>query len=179
MTSSKSSERGSAHVILIIALVAALIGVLGWVAWQNFMPKDKTVTSTAQSNTKNESATKTLDVTEWGAQLPLSKDIEDLTYKYEASGNTSTITFKSPRLPNCDYGSTGYIVRGSEGTVYYSAPDGTDVSFNKSDHKAGNYYYVYMSPQAPCSSESDTAGMDLESSIVQALKEATAAITAS
>lgn len=46
------SQNGSAHVVIIVVLVLALMGALGWVFWQNFSKDKDRVGSTSQSEKK-------------------------------------------------------------------------------------------------------------------------------
>lgn len=52
MANKSLSQKGSAHIVIIIILVVALLGVLGFVFWQNFIDK-KPVTKNDESS-KNE-----------------------------------------------------------------------------------------------------------------------------
>ena len=95
-------NRGSAHAVIIIVLVVALLGTLGFVFWQNFIKKDdtaKTTDTTKQTNdnktaesTTKKAETKTdtpaqpsdvkyLVVKEWGVKFPY-KGKDTLTYEY-------------------------------------------------------------------------------------------------
>lgn len=47
----KTSQKGSAHVIIVVILVVALLGALGFVFWQNFIQKDTETKPVTQSNT--------------------------------------------------------------------------------------------------------------------------------
>ena len=50
-----SSQKGDAHVVIIISLVVALVAIIGFVFWQNFMQKKDTI-----SNKSSTSASSTL-----------------------------------------------------------------------------------------------------------------------
>lgn len=56
----KVSQKGSSHIVIIVILVVALLGALGFVFWQNFINKDPIVkeaeTSKTQAQTKDEYA---------------------------------------------------------------------------------------------------------------------------
>ena len=96
MSSHHTHEKGSAHVIIISILVAALLGALGFIFWQNFIKKAD-VSSNASSNqttaptasTTTVSSTKYLVVTEWGAKFPYvtSVDINNDELGYSINGN--------------------------------------------------------------------------------------------
>ena len=49
----KKYQTGSAHVVIIAILVIAILGLLGFVFWQNFIEKKNTITPTTTSTTKD------------------------------------------------------------------------------------------------------------------------------
>jgi len=53
MIKNPQTQQGSAHVVIIVILVVALIGALGFVFWQNFIKKDE-VTQSTQSQTSTQ-----------------------------------------------------------------------------------------------------------------------------
>lgn len=57
MISKTSSQKGSAHIVIIVILVIALLGALGFVFWQNFIDKPtvKNDESSRTEDTKNQS----------------------------------------------------------------------------------------------------------------------------
>lgn len=54
MISKTHSQKGSSHVITIVALVVALIGALGFVFWQNFIHKEPVAKEVEIVKTKNQ-----------------------------------------------------------------------------------------------------------------------------
>ncbi len=107
-------NRGSAHAVIIIVLVVALLGTLGFVFWQNFIKKDdtaKTTDTTKQTNdnktaesTTKKAETKTatpaqpsdvkyLVVKEWGVKFPY-KGKDTLTYTYSGGNGIRVISKK-------------------------------------------------------------------------------------
>jgi type II secretory pathway pseudopilin PulG len=60
MIKNSSKQTGSAHVVIIVILVIALLGTLGFVFWQNFINKDS---ATQDSTTNTQSAEDGLDST--------------------------------------------------------------------------------------------------------------------
>lgn len=52
-------QKGNAHVVIIIILVIALIGSLGFVFWQNVMQKDTETKPDTQSNTQKDTSNQT------------------------------------------------------------------------------------------------------------------------
>lgn len=77
----KQRQSGSAHAVLIIILVIAVVGLLGFVFWQNFLqPKNEPV-STTNSTTKTESSSKEDVYATW---LSYTSDRAGFTVKYPA-----------------------------------------------------------------------------------------------
>ena len=60
------NQTGSAHVVIIIILIAAVLGLLGFVFWQNFAkPKDNAASSAATSTTAKTTAPTTDPYATW------------------------------------------------------------------------------------------------------------------
>lgn len=61
-------QTGSAHAVIIIVLVVALLGALGWIFWQNFVSKDDATENTNETTVigtdKTEAITKTYSNTD-------------------------------------------------------------------------------------------------------------------
>lgn len=80
-----TTSRGSAHAVIIIVLVIALVGVLGFVFWQNFIQKSESTSETQKQQTTsnvNESQSKqekTLVLSRWGVEIPLTDETARLT----------------------------------------------------------------------------------------------------
>ncbi len=70
------SQTGSAHIVIVIILVVALLGALGFILWQNII-NPKSATETVQTST----TTETEEVSEEDAVVP---DTIDLTLNKEA-----------------------------------------------------------------------------------------------
>lgn len=78
MIKNSSKETGSAHVVIIVILIVAIIGALGFVVWKNFLDTpDSSNTSKSVVTPKNEETSKE----------------DTLTYRSEAIG----IEFKYPK----------------------------------------------------------------------------------
>lgn len=54
MIKTSSKQTGSAHVVIIVILVVALLGTLGFVFWQNFIARDGKTEQAAQTSTQKE-----------------------------------------------------------------------------------------------------------------------------
>ncbi|MEI6228895.1 MAG: hypothetical protein WCP11_02660 [Candidatus Saccharibacteria bacterium] len=77
----KQSQSGSAHLVVIIVLVAALLGALGFVFYQNFMvAKTETPAPVVVDDGR-----KTLSIAEWGVKGKYTSR-ETLTYAINQSG---------------------------------------------------------------------------------------------
>ena len=73
MVKNYSQQKGSAHIVIIVLLVVALLGALGFVFWQSFM-KEKDVNTTETSNSVDTSKDETKPKT------------DGLTYRNESIG---------------------------------------------------------------------------------------------
>jgi hypothetical protein len=79
---SRKTETGSAHIVIIIILVVALLGTLGFVFWQNFL---KPKTDTAQTITTSTSTTKTVVAADpYAGWLSYSSDRAAFSVQYPA-----------------------------------------------------------------------------------------------
>lgn len=58
MIKNSSKQTGSAHVIIVVILILALVGTLGFIFWQNFIHKEAATTQKNTSNTSQEVNTK-------------------------------------------------------------------------------------------------------------------------
>ncbi len=70
----KQSQKGSSHLILIIVLMVALLGALGYIFWQNFMQSKTNTSVTTSNNTSSDAVTKTtvtneLDMPDLGIKI--------------------------------------------------------------------------------------------------------------
>src|SRR5687768_8592152 len=73
------NQKGSAHIVIIVILVIALLGVLGFVFWQNFMKSDTTkdaskVTDTQKSENKPNAETLVYHSDSIGIEFKYPKD---------------------------------------------------------------------------------------------------------
>lgn len=150
MKTSKS-QSGSAHLIIIIILVVALLGALGFVFWQNFVNKTDVVSGNTSSN-------KTITIKEWGVKGTYSGDT---IYNYTFS-EFGSLSLTSSLLSTDCADSVGYITRAtanedaifgstSTGFTAKEAYDGGKDSWGSAH--VGDYYYFLVSPQAGCGPE--------------------------
>ena len=94
------TQRGSAHVVTIIILVAALVGALGWIFWQNFI--DDSTASTQQTSQSSSEQKPTKDEKLESYTI----DNEGLTFDYNAE---QSVVKSTPGQRNEDAGI--YVVR--------------------------------------------------------------------
>ena len=166
-------QTGSAHVVIIIGLVVALICALGIAFYQNFVMKNQAATTGTQSHvaTKNEAAkgddsvpatekqkdeTKYLEIKEWSVKFPLTFN-EVLSYDISSS-TSANIAVKSltdaDSSAQCRASSGGVIVRGTANEHFSQGGAGDPSMFptfaqlyqQKAEGigKAGDYYYAYI-----------------------------------
>lgn len=158
---SRHSQAGSAHLVIIIVLAVALIGVLGFVFWQNFVNKPAPKTADTTQTTQTTSSKNTVAVSEWGVKGTTTEDTTGLTYKIasntETDGNGKQYT----------YDSLTFITKGLEdacqkyaGTVLrYSDPnapailsgDGPPETVAQAGFTSVNgHYFNFLHPQSAC-----------------------------
>lgn len=103
----KQSQSGSGHLIIVILIIVALIGAMGFVYWRNFMQvpasdisKDDTIKTTSDADT-----VKTLTISEWGIT---GKYFGKYTLTYTTPDPGNFITFSTKGYPkNCDIRMSG------------------------------------------------------------------------
>ena len=117
-----NKQRGDASAVLIIVLVVALLGALGFVAWQNFGQKDEVVTTTDTSTAEEQvvEPSNTLALTEWGVEIPLDKAEFELTATYE-----DQYYYLTAPVEGCDVaqGNAGALTRYGKETDQITATD--------------------------------------------------------
>src|SRR5687768_9094971 len=93
MIKNSSRQNGSMHVVIIVILIVALLGALGFVFWQNFTQKSEEKTAN-QSTTKNESKPKEddglLKLADWGIEFTIPDGLKTTTVKYSKSATKDT-----------------------------------------------------------------------------------------
>ena len=156
------SQKGSAHVIVIVILVIALLSTLGFVFWQNFMNKDTTRTNNTtakievkQKDAASEDAQKSdqLILNDWGVKFTISPSLlTSTTVKYRAIG-IDTYAFTTSRIEDLGgecakppFGDTVTLTRFAEKPI--AVPDGELLN----EIPINNYYYVLSGPISSCSS---------------------------
>lgn len=131
-------ERGEANAVIVVCLVVALIGALGWIFWQNFIAKDFNQNSTEQAiaradkdadktkdldakiaqrdEVKDESAAdpseggKYLVITQWGVRMPLTSATAGAYYEF-SDAKTLTLSTKplAKMSANCGVNGTAPV----------------------------------------------------------------------
>lgn len=102
----KKTQSGSTHIIIIIVLVVALLGVLGFVFWQNFLNNPTTKTATQAVNKDTTSISQ-----------PAVDDIE-LTETATASYGETTMSLQYPK--SWKLGSDSNTLTSADGKVVLS-----------------------------------------------------------
>jgi len=167
------NQSGFAHLMVVTTVLAlAVIGLLGFVFWQNFIqPKTdsaKSGSSTVDDKSKTTPSTNTPAVTtdankdylvldDWGVKFKLPTNLGNNQIKYYQKTNTYSgdryYEFSTSRVEalggaclstDPSYTSLGALSRmTSPSTATASAPELAS--------KIGDYYYYYSHPQAGCS----------------------------
>ncbi len=100
MINKNLSQKGSAHVVIVVILVVALLGVLGFVFWQNFINKssstdiDSTQNQPKTSNTNNKPET----------PKPFSLLDGEVKFKNDETWKTTTGGYYSQASGKCGQG---------------------------------------------------------------------------
>ena len=163
----KNLNQGSAHVVVIICLVTALLCALGIVFYQNFVLKQQSEqkTQVSVSSTKKTAPTasttdkKTLEIPGWGVKVALPTDGTQITY-YKKSGRLGEYYDFSTKAVEAIGGECATGFSGDGGTP---ARMGTLLRMKTKDTTGASapiplnggapidgYYYYYSSPQSTC-----------------------------
>jgi hypothetical protein len=115
MFKDSSSQTGSAHVIIIVVLVVALIGALGFVFWQNFIQNDVNTSDneTQSKKTNNDQAFDTSVHTISPIMMQSETDISKLPDYTPSSFRTYISTLLKQNKPpgaDCDTAAPAYVV---------------------------------------------------------------------
>jgi len=174
----KKTQVGSAHLIVVLVLVLALIGSLGFIFWQNFMQQktndDKAVVVTPEVS-KTDDATPAvpsndgyLVLEDWGVKYKLPSDLGNNTIKYYKVSDNPSVTdgyyFSTSRVEGLGAGClpTDQYYGALAMTTRSTMDNNNDVSGPSAKTKIGDYYYFYWHPQAACTSGSDRSIIDIE-----------------
>jgi len=136
MIRSFQKQRGFAHAVLIICLVTALIGALGFIFWQNFINKEPVVKDEPVVVTKKEEPqAKLFSVKDYGVQFTIPATLSDTTIKYEPRqiGEASFLAFTTQRV--IDLG----------GDCAKAYPFGDIITLSRDDQATSDQYQVYTS----------------------------------
>lgn len=175
----QKSQQGSAHIIVIVILVIALLGTLGFVFWQNYVKVDDSgkvslVDNEKTTNEESDSGKAAVDnneylsISEWGIKGTYTGAH---ALEYTIADNVF-LSFKSSDLTG---GCSDFMVAGisrytgdqlmkdispfdintmTTVSEFYAVDNIGTYSGNK---HIGDYYYVYVSPQAGCYQNGTTA----------------------
>ncbi len=162
-------QKGEAITVLIIILVIALCGALGFIAWQNFGKKDdaKNTADTSEQTKKNKvqeeqvssvDSEKVLAFPRWGVEIPIQAGSADLSVedsngsyyvKANLDGCTADVGVISQR------GRVNEIVPADGDWMSGLGHEGSTWGDMANDNEIGNYFvvvgdyvYSYRSPQA-------------------------------
>jgi len=179
----RTSEQGSAHLIIIIVLIVALVGTLGFVFWQNFVnkPAEKSTTSTSQQTEINSdlpSGSKALTVSEWAVKSSYGGE---LVFGYTVFANDpNALLLTSGDSVACGQGiGTVYRLKSGEkaASSFFGGTNDEEMTAKdiytsgnvSTQSKAGDYYYFLKDASGTCSSDTVTA-ME-RSGLIQATKD--------
>lgn len=178
-----TSQAGSAVLIVVVTLlVVALVGAVGYIAWQNIAggseeaatSQDSVSGNTVEESSGEGSDSATLSISEWGVQGDYEGEVS-YSYRINEFGAVSLV---DPSLPSdC---SVGYVTRATsdEDAVFGSASTGMTASEAYESGAAGwgsaqvgSYYYFVTSPQASCGDEEQNSRQSAAFEATQAVVE--------
>lgn len=180
------SERGSTLVVIVIMLAIVLLGVLGFVFWQNYTKEDISTgnTNTTQANTTNDTdtdeqaTTKQFTISEWGITADY---MSDATVRYQlgypADGDPY-VELRVDTLASVGNGETsfGLIYRRDKDAHLVELDGSQGISFQEyaaqyPQHARliGDYYYQYAYPQA-ARTESGTPERAIEERVAETVQ---------
>jgi len=180
------------HIVIITILIAAVLGLLGFVFWQNFVNKPATSTeSTGSSTVADETPDSTaseqvgtgtlLAVSSWGIQGRYVDGSVKLQYELNTSFGSESLSLTDPRLADytgcTDPHEAGYVQRYLANQEFFTIGDQTPKKasvryaegYGAARGHAGDYYYFYTSPQASCST--DATASAIQEAAANAAKE--------
>jgi len=117
MIKNSSSQKGSAHVIIVIILVLALLGALGFIFWQNFLNKDTDDSSTPAATSTGTDKTVTQDektkqeyllVSEWGVKIPESPSSNKIEYTMDSDMTSATFVSSEQKAVGGECGTDAF-----------------------------------------------------------------------
>lgn len=126
--SNKSIQRGSAHLVIVIVLVVALLGALGFIFYQNFVAKHSTDTTT--SNSSSTSSKSSTDSTTTSTAVPLVDGSIDSSFG-------TTLTFKYPSTWKYSQTISGTIDTALDQRITLTSPSGKYVVKYDVDARGG------------------------------------------
>ncbi len=131
----QNSQQGSAHVVVVVCLVIALIFALSWIFWQNFVheepvkkdtelvvvkPKTSSNTQKQPSGSTGTVGERVLQIPEYKIKITIPATYPALTYKIDkSSGDNDLLLFVGGKIGSgsCQDSSTGFfaaLIKNSE-----------------------------------------------------------------
>jgi len=171
----KQSQSGSSHLVIIIVLVVALLGALGYVFYLNFMQPKSTPAPTpavAVVSTPTETNAGYLVLDDWDVKFKLLADLgsNEITYqRVEDSYGQDMYQFSTERASALggDCNNLVRILRSVSSTA-----DGPEIPVAK----IGSYYYFVSGRQSACSEPLTDAIRDITYPDRQMLKTFVASV---
>ena len=149
MNKNVSSQIGSAHVAIIVLLVVALIGSLGFIFWQNFVNKEPVIKNDPITVTKKDS-TKDNPYKDWNTHTTRNEGFsmsypKNWTYKdtrTDQSYDSFTLTGPKGFVITCNIATIPLDGPGNDGKVVF-ADEIKDAGYGKPLYVIGHYNNEY------------------------------------
>lgn len=161
---------------VLIVVAVALVGLIGWRVYDT--SKTKSASSSSQGSSNNQSSTEGagttqptprstttyLDIKELGVKIKLDDKTSGESYSYYTSSNgkgdgaviiDSTMKIVDSANQYCKGQNAGMIgnLERSKDPLYFSNGASAVTVDNVTSFKLGDYYYVFVYPQAECSQD--------------------------
>lgn len=187
MVRNSLKQTGSTHVIIIVILVIALLGALGFVFWNNFMRKDSSQPvatnnqNISQSDTSTDADKDYLKIEDWKVKFKLTQGASEVTY-YEvpavsdyvkAGYDAKQFEFSTKAVEdlgeNCIYSEDGNVVT-RLATLRRSKEKIADGPIVNNGQPVGGYYYYVVGAQSSCSTVGTDVQIKNRADVVELLK---------
>ena len=167
----KSSQNGNVLVVvLIIAVTLTVLGVVGYLLWNNLSNQDQKLSGNSSEeksdNNQPDKDSGYLKIDAWNVRFKLADGLENTEVIYSIEGDTLSLTTKrieaiGGECTKKPFNSTITITRYSE------SPGQGPADILNDEQPIGGYYYTLYGPSAACSMFDENSEMTQEQSQIE------------
>ncbi|HEY0965077.1 MAG TPA: hypothetical protein VGE13_01210 [Candidatus Saccharimonadales bacterium] len=176
-------QRGSAHIVIIICLVLALVTTLGWVFYQNFIYKEtpnkdtdlivvekKDDSPDKSKDTNEQDSEDFLAISSWNVKFKLPSSLQDTKVSYEMlerqSGTGEVYGFITDRMKKagCSLGNYGADIVWKDSKSHKGEIDTIPLNDNQ---PIDGSYYATIGARSSCGDESSQSDIDADRKALQ------------